>query len=91
LQKTANFQIGDPAQARANRRGLEHSPKRRFAVPLQRVRQVRALLYYLAIGFAKNNQVRKYENKNDREVALLKNLFVDVWRDAGAPLGKRAM
>src|ERR1039458_7692330 len=27
LQKTANFHIGDQAQARANRRGLEHSPK----------------------------------------------------------------
>jgi hypothetical protein len=27
LQKTANFQIGDQAQARAIGRGLEHSPK----------------------------------------------------------------
>ena len=30
--KTANFQWRDPAQARATRRGLEHSRHRRFAV-----------------------------------------------------------
>lgn len=49
-RKTANFQREkDPAQARATRRGLEHSFSRRFAVPPVRVRRVRALLFLAVV------------------------------------------
>jgi len=49
------FSLDDPAQARATRRGLEHSSQRRFAVPRRRVRQVRALFITWSIASRKTN------------------------------------
>ncbi len=76
------------AQARANRRGLEHSSSRRFAVPTEGCDKFAPFLF--PGRQFRETQTPKNENK-PHAVSRFENLLAAVGNTFDVPLGVRAM